>query len=83
MNASSGLRLRLSMEIPSMPRLAGAGLSPRVALRISPKVQSGSATDLSKRRRDGVVIGKRNDLVADNLAGLMTLAGDQKHIAGV
>ncbi len=82
MNASSGLRLRLSMEMPPMARLAGAALSPRVALRISSKVQSGSVTCFSQRRRNGVVIGKRNDLVADNLAGLMAFAGDQQHIAG-
>ncbi len=59
--------------------------APRVALTISPKVQSGSATArlLLQRGRDRVMIGKRDHGRADGLPGLVALAGDEQNIAAL
>ena len=43
--------------------------------------QRAHATLPCKRRRDRFVIGKRQHAVADDLPGLVALAGDQQHVA--
>ena len=50
---------------------------------IAPRSTAAQPCGLSlQRRADRIMVGKRNDPVADDLAGLMALAGDQQHIAG-
>src|SRR5689334_22703291 len=79
---SPGERLRLSMERPVTGVVAVPRLEPPVAATIAPTVQSGSAMFRLRLecRGDRLVIGEGNDHRPDGLAGLVPLAGDEKHI---
>src|SRR3977135_582967 len=76
-------RLRLSMEKPVTGGVPTPRHVPPVALRISPMVQSGSATSrlLFQRGSHRVVVGKGDDGRPHGLTGLVAFASDEQHIA--
>ena len=82
--ASPGRSVRLSIEMPVM----AAGSAPDACRRVAAAIASSSIRAPSsrrlgrKRRRDRLVIAERHDFVADDLAGLVALAGDQQDVAG-
>ena len=83
--ASPGAMVRLSIEMPVIAcrQRADAGAARRRVDRLR-RPQRGHARRLGReRRRDRLVIGERHDLVADDLAGLVALAGDQQHVAAL
>ena len=82
-NTSPGSRLRVSMEKP-VTRSAGApSASPCVAATRSSHCHSGSAIDgrLRQRGPHRLVIREGQDGGADDLPGLVALAGDEQQIA--
>src|SRR6476660_4598900 len=83
MKASSGARLRLSMETPLTGVLGASALLPRTAFTISPIVHSGLGTLCSSLQRgiDRVMIRIRNDGAFDDLSSLVALAGNQQDLS--
>ena len=76
--------VRLSMEMPRHVGRQRAGFvrAHRRAAMASMCVQSAAhATFPCKRRGDRLVVGELQHAVADDLAGLVALAGDQQHVA--
>src|SRR6476469_5277163 len=82
MKASSGARLRLSMETPLTFVLDGSEHLPCTAFTISPTVHSGLGTVSFPLQRsvDRIVVRIRNDGAFDNLSRLVSFAGNQQDI---
>src|SRR5512141_1916719 len=82
MKASSGARLRLSMETPLTGVPDGSEHLPRTAFTISPTVHSGLGTVSFPLQRsvNRIMVRIRNDGAFDNLSRLVTLAGNQQNI---
>src|SRR5262245_16415818 len=82
-NTSPGTRLRVSMENPLMVSDGTPSASPCAAATSSAHCHSGSCIDRGLRQRGAhrLVVRERQDCGADDLAGLMALAGDEQHVA--
>src|SRR6476620_853762 len=82
MKASSGARLRLSMETPLTGVPDGSEHLPRTAFTISPTVHSGLGTVSFPLQRsvNRIMVRIRNDGAFDNLSRLVSLAGNQQDI---
>src|SRR5262245_26271040 len=82
-NTSPGARLRVSMDMPVMRKAGAPSASPCAAATKSGHCHSGS--DMDRRLRQGrahrLVVRKRQHVGADDLAGLVALAGNQQHVA--
>ena len=82
---SPGTRVRVSMETPGDASGRQRRRSrPRARPRRSPRWSTARLMrpPRCERRRDLLVVGERQHLVADDLAGLVALAGDEQHVAG-
>src|SRR6188474_3014334 len=82
-NTSPGSRLRVSMEKPVMRRDGAPSASPRAAATRSAHSQSDSGIDRCLRQGGPhcIVIREGQHGCADDLAGLVALAGNQQHIS--
>src|SRR5215208_5292149 len=78
---SPGAIERLSIEMPvSGPRASPSSLPPVAARSSSIAHSSVIGSFVAHGLAHNVVVAERLHLIADDLAGLVTLAGDEKHI---